>query len=251
MCRFLSDPTKKPLVLSVCGNFGLFAGISGMEPEIMSGGAGSSAFNAFLEVLASQDWEAILTELLRYTMSLMKNREWLSVWGGHLPGAREARDIVMSTVEDIIEQKRRIPNDIPLLAFLKNVIRSKVSHLVNSLENRRTTRLAPSPGEGQEFENIHEPKGNDPLPDCEAISKETETKNAHLLDLLIEFLSDDSELQKVIECNLDGIFKREEIASRLAKPVKEITNIKKRLDRRLAAFREKYADQNPFLEGKK
>jgi len=216
----------------------------------MTGGAGFSASSAFLEVLASQDWEAILKELLRYTMSLMKNREWLSVWSGHLPGAREAHDIVMSAVEDVIEQKRRLPGDVPIVAFLKNVIRSKVSHLANSLENRRTTRLDPLPQEDHEAGEIHEPKGNDPLPDCDAISKETEIQNARLLDLLIEFLSDDPELQKVIECNLDGIFKREQIASRLGKSVNEITNIRKRLDRRLAAFRERYADQNPFLEGK-
>jgi hypothetical protein len=239
------------LILSLHGNFGLFAGISVMEPEILTEGPESSASSKFFEVLASQDWEPILKELLRYTMSLMKNREWLSVWSGHLPGAREAHDIVMSAVEDVIEQKRRIPDAVPILAFLKNVIRSKVSNLVNSLENRQTTRLDPLPAEDHKFENIYEPKGNDPLPDWEAISKETETQNAQLLDLLIEFLSDDPELQKVIECNIDGIFKREQIASRLGKRVNEITNIKKRLDRRLAAFREKYADQNPFLERKK
>ena len=72
-----------------------------------------------------------------------------------------------------------------------------------------------------------------------------------MIDMLIDDLADEPELQKIIECNLDGVFKREEIAERMDKSVSEITNLKKRLDRRLASFRMKVADQNPFVETKK
>ncbi|HMG05239.1 MAG TPA: hypothetical protein VK581_07240, partial [Chthoniobacterales bacterium] len=59
------------------------------------------------------------------------------------------------------------------------------------------------------------------------------------------------DLQKIIECNIDGVFKREEIATRLGKTVSEVTNMGKRLKRRMAAFSVKFADKNPFAEPNK
>jgi hypothetical protein len=94
-------------------------------------------------------------------------------------------------------------------------------------------------------------KPHDPFVETDVVSKETEQINTQLLDLLIEELSDDADLQKIIECNIDGIFKRAEIATRLGKTVSDITNMKKRLDRRLPEFTAKYADRNPYLEERK
>jgi DNA-directed RNA polymerase specialized sigma24 family protein len=215
-----------------------------MEPEMAAGGTTLSASNEMLALLGSQDWEPMLKELLCYAMTRIKDREWLSVWGGQPPGAKEAHDVVMDSVIDVIDGIRRMPEGVPIIAFLKFVVRSKISHLVECLENKRTTRI-PADGDELDFQ------WDGAAPDSETVSDETEKQNSRLLDLLIEDLSDDPDLQKVIECNLDGIFKREEVASRLGRSVAEVTNMKKRLDRRMNGFRAKYADQNPFLEGSK
>lgn len=221
-----------------------------MKSEIVTR-AVPCASREMLALLGSQDWESLLKELLYYAMTRIKNREWLSVWGGQPPGAKEAYDLVMDSVLDVINGVRFVPEGVQIIAFLKNVIRSKISHLVEGSENRRTTRMqAEGDDGGNEIEET-DFQWAGAGPDLETVSEETEKQNARLLDLLIEDLSDDPELQKIIECNLDGIFKRQEIASRLGKTVNEITNISKRLARRLVNFREKYADQNPFLEGLK
>ena len=205
-----------------------------------------------LALLDSQDWDSVLQDLLAFTYSALRDRIWLGVWGGHVPGAREAHDIVMESVTDIIDGTRSADDGVSLIAVLKSVIRSKISGLATSLENLKTSRFDPCPDEGEVDQQIapHRPlehgRGQD-----DVVSKETEQINVQLLDLLIGELSDDPDLQKIIECNIDGVFKREEIATRLGKTVSEITNVGKRLKRRLLAFSVKFADKNPFTEPNK
>jgi RNA polymerase sigma factor (sigma-70 family) len=208
----------------------------------------TSARRAMLERLSSQDWEELIKELMAYTVSRLQNRSWLGVWSGHLPGGAEARDIVMESVSDIISGVRHADPSVELTAFLKQVIRSKISHLVWSAENRRTQRLDPAPAEKELDKEIadHGPDRDETT--TEFVSVETEEINSRLLSLLIDHVSDDPDLQKVLECNLDGVFKREEIAKRMGKSVSEITNVKKRLNRRLETFRKKLAAENPYQD---
>ncbi len=208
----------------------------------------SVAQKQLLELLGSQDWEAVLKDLLDFTMTRILNRSWLAVWGGQPPGAVEARDLVMESVVDIITGGRHAPEEVALVPFLKQVIRSKISHLVHSKENRCTRRLDPCPEDREIDQVLVTMKPSEQLTEINLVSKELEEINAQLLDLLIGELSDEPDLQKIIECNIDGVFKREEVANRLGKTASEITNMKKRLGRRLSAFRTKYADRNPFLE---
>ena len=100
----------------------------------------TSAHKATLEALSSERWEEILKELLAYTLSRLQNRFWLGVWSGHLPGGAEARDIVMESIADVIAGVRHARPEVDLVAFLKQVIRSKINHLAWSAENRRTER---------------------------------------------------------------------------------------------------------------
>src|SRR5258705_9924163 len=72
-----------------------------MESEMAAGGVTLSASNEMLALLGSQDWEPMLKELLCYAMTRIKDREWLSVWGGQPPGAKEAHDVVMDSVIDV------------------------------------------------------------------------------------------------------------------------------------------------------
>jgi hypothetical protein len=205
-----------------------------------------------LALLDSQDWDNVLQDLLAFTYSALRDRIWFGVWGGHAPGARETHDIVMGSVTDIIDGTRSADDGVSLIAVLKSVIRSKISGLATSLENQKTSRFDPCPADSGVDQQIapHRPLEHGRKQD-DVISKETEEINSQLLDLLIGELSDEPDLQKIIECNIDGVFKREEIATRLGKTVSEITNMGKRLKRRLMAFSVKFADKNPFAEPNK
>ena len=223
-----------------------------MDEELVPQTPRTAVRKELLTLLDSQNWESVLADLLAFTFSALRNRIWLGVWGGHVPGACEAHDIVMESVADIIDGIRSADDGVPLVAVLKVVIRSKISGLATSLENRRTSRFDPCPDEGEVDQQIapHRPLEHGREQD-DVVSKETEEINSHLMDLLIDELSDEPDLQKIIECNIDGVFKREEIATRLGKTVSEVTNMRKRLKRRLLAFRAKFTDKNPFTEPKK
>lgn len=211
----------------------------------------TAARKELLSLLGSQDWETVLSDLLAFTITAIRNRVWLGVWGGHVPGALEARDIVMESVVGIIEGVRSADDGVPLVAVLKSVIRSKINHLAEGQENRRTNRFDPSPVNHEVDENIasHQPLQHGTEQD-DVISNETERINSELLDLLIGELSDEPDLQNIVACNIDGVSKREEVATRLGKTVSEITNMTKRLERKLLAFGAKFADRNPFAEQK-
>jgi hypothetical protein len=223
-----------------------------MDEEHVPQASRTQVRKELLALLDSQDWDSVLQDLLAFTYSALRNRIWLGVWGGLVPGARDAHDIVMASVTDIIDGIRSADDRVPLIAVLKSVIRSKISGLAKSLESLKTSRFDPCPDEGEVDQQIapHRPLEHGREQD-DVVSKETEEINSQLLDLLIGELSDEPDLQKIIECNIDGVFKREEIATRLGKTVSEITNIGKRLKRRLMAFSVKFADKNPFTEPNK
>jgi hypothetical protein len=205
------------------------------------------------DVIAAMDaeaWDRLYLDLIKYAMHLMRDNYWAAVWNGRLPGAREANDIVMETVQDVLGGKRTADLDLPLVAVLKMVIKSKVSHLLDGLENRSTVDVVETE---QDVDNRPEDSLSDTQahPDEAAAIKDAEAQNSKLLDLLLEEVSDDDALLKILGCLIDGLSKRDEIAKALAMTPSEVTNHRKRLDRRLVQFREKHAETFPFLKARK
>jgi len=192
-----------------------------------------------LELLESQQWEPVLSDLLKYAVTLITKNTWLSVWNGPLPAGKEAYDIVMEAVDAVIDGDRTADEGVPLIAFLKKVISGKINKLAVSWENRKMYRVA-SPG-GTASEGIDvSGMASDPL-GCSAEDREAEHMNSELVDLLINDLGGDPELQDVIGLNMEGVYKREEIASRMVKSVSDVTNMRKRLARRIEKFRVSHA----------
>jgi len=193
----------------------------------------------------------MLKELVPTTMKMLKNRCWSAVWGGALPGARAAEDIVMESVEDLVDGKRTFQESVPLRAVLIGIIRSKVHHLVNGLENRATRRVESQDAPDGVSVGTFDHDAHDASPDAHLMEKEAESANSRLLGLLVQELADDPPLVQLLECTREGYSKPEEIAELLCVKPSDVTNMKKRLERRLTAFRVKFADQNPFLETRK
>lgn len=67
--------------------------------------------------------------------------------GGAVPGGVEATDLAAQAIVDVIEGTRKWDpvKDPDLLRFLKGVVDSKVSNLVNSAENKASRRVPPEP----------------------------------------------------------------------------------------------------------
>jgi hypothetical protein len=193
-----------------------------------------------LDLLESQQWEAVLLDLLKYAVTLIKTKTWLSVWNGPLPAGKEANDIVMEAVYSVIDGTRRADEGVPLIAFLKQVISGRISKLAESWENRKMNRVAvpgaPASGDVDVASMAHSGSVG-----ASAEQREAEHMNSELVDLLINELGDDPELQDVIGLNMEGVSKRDEIADRMGKSVSDVTNMRKRLERRIEKFRVSHA----------
>jgi len=144
---------------------------------------------------------------------------------------KEAHDIVMRALESILEGTRKPAPNLPLAAVLKMTIKSGVDHLMEGLEtaalrNSMTRKIRRNRGEPY-------PRRGD-APNKIAADNDAEQQNAKLLDLLMDELSDDKALMDLLGCLMDGIEKREEIAKALKITPDEVTNLRKRFDRRFA-----------------
>jgi hypothetical protein len=221
-----------------------------METRNPAVGSHAAEHREVIAAMDAQAWDRLYLDLIKYAMHLMRDNHWAAVWNGRLPGAREAHDIVMETVQDFLDETRNADPALPLVSVLKMVIKSKVSHLLDGLENRTTVEIVETEEEADSRPEDFFPD-TQARPDEVAATKDAEAQNSKLLDLLLDELSDDDALFNILGCLIDGLSKRDEIAKALAMTPREVTNHGKRLDRRLAQFREKHAETFPFLKARR
>ena len=162
----------------------------------------------------SQPWEELYEMLTAFAKKLLTLHSWRSVRGGPVPGGLEAQDFAIAAIEDVYSGKRkwdreRYPS---LAAHLRWVVRSKVSNAVMGAENRAELRQPDAADQGREAEDETFFWG------------------------FLEELSDEPQMQAVLECLHDGIDERTDIAEKLQVAPEEITNLRKRLKRRTEAY---------------
>src|SRR6185503_10880340 len=80
-----------------------------------------------------------------------------------------------------------------------------------------------------------------PTPSENCVAAEVEQARENLLFHFIDFVSDDPQLQKVLELLFDGICKPAEQAKRIGISEKEMYVITKRLSRQIEKFKQKNA----------
>src|SRR5215216_2820742 len=96
-----------------------------------------------LGALLETDWEETTPRLVLYAQRRIERLIWLGECGGSPPKAMQAEDIVQQAVHDVCIGKRKWNNNKPFIHFLmKDVISSIISNLVESSENKQTTRIA-------------------------------------------------------------------------------------------------------------
>lgn len=192
--------------------------------------------------------EEFMERLLSFTLRRKRAHYWRGIWDGHLPGGKEAMDIVQEVIADVLTGSRAWdPATHPdLLHFLRSVVNSKISHMEEGAENRRV-ELAPLVNRDDEsdyFDTLEDRNVGNAR--TEVQEKEDEENNSELILTFHEFLADEPLLQGIVGCMIDGVTKRAEIAARLQRNEQDITNANKRLERRCKEFRDAYADKNPF-----
>jgi len=141
-------------------------------------------------------------------------RVWRGVVGDFVPGGMEAADFAATAINDVYTGVREWnPATCPdLLQYLFGVVRSKISNACTATENTRERREAP------EFNPFTVDKDDD-----------------FLYGFLTEIVNE-PELMKVVELMMDGYETRTEIAARMGLEPMDVTNLQKKLQRRLRDF---------------
>jgi DNA-directed RNA polymerase specialized sigma24 family protein len=206
--------------------------------------------------LEEANWREITPKLAKYALYKVK---WL----------REARDIpdygyISDIVDEVVSSSiQKVfdgtvlwdPATKPDLAiFMISVVKSTISHLYDKKEHKTTSRFpsvqaanAANPVEVEELLDIassNEDHANHlPVsptkPDEVLIAKQNmERENAILEELLLE-CDGDTELEDILLCIMSGFSKRRDIAKQMGVDESQVTNIKKRLIRKLHKFLQK------------
>jgi len=202
-----------------------------------------------------QPWDEIIPRLMNYALSKARRRYWQGIFGGWMPGGLEANDIAMQAIEKIFSGERRWdsqkePN---LFKVLTSIADSIVSHLAHGWENNRVrSGSALSANTGDDGDGAHQTANYpDPIdsPSAAAIQQEREKESREFLSQLHEFLGDERDLQKAVDCIWDGTAKRADIAAHIGISAKAMTNVRKKLQVRLKQFLTRRNQTRPFLKG--
>lgn len=197
-----------------------------------------------LDLIEQHPWDETIPRLVLHASRKMKKLFWQGIFGGPAPRGQEAKDLVMDCIITVIEGERSWdPAGYPdLYLFLKSVLDSKINHLAEGWENRHFfSEAALSGREGESGERpafLNTIACQNPGPEALLLLKEREQLGERFIWAFYEELNECPMLQKMLECVLEGCFKRAEIAERMGVPVKEFDNLKKQIRRRLKSFQE-------------
>jgi DNA-directed RNA polymerase specialized sigma24 family protein len=186
---------------------------------------------AAIQDLSDDDLLKLLKRLTLHADRKLARLRWRGVQGGPPPGGVRAEDIASDAITAVIAGTRGWDqtSQPDLLKYLRSVVDSMISKLVNSLDNRRTRRLGP-PGGSDESSSAYEAGGREPDPAELASSREAaEAFRAPI----VEALKGDDVAYQVFECLEADITKPADIAAYLGLPVAEVNNAQKRLRRKV------------------
>lgn len=187
-----------------------------------------------LDNIGPQQWEEILERLTRHAHYKLLRLVWRGVpfsRGGAPPGGVEAGDLASKAIVDLLDGRRKWDPGVQpdLLTFLKGVVDSKVSHLVESVENVSTARLA----EAQEGGGVRAiGQSSAATAAASELVIDQEALEQCRLRIWREIEGDDLAIQ-ILDCYEAGLMKPAEMAEAIGVDVEEIYNAQKRLRRKV------------------
>ena len=183
--------------------------------------------------LSREDQERIIFELTRYAAMVARIKAW---WlpGRILPEGHDCDDLAYEALNLVLRGRRRWdPEAQPdFLAYLKSVVDSLLSHLLDSEERKRVVHL--SPGSDDDEDPLDAIPAPGPAPDAQVILAEEARADAEVRDAMLESLKDDEEQLVFLEL-ADGK-KPAQIAESLGIPVQRVYQVKRNILRRLSAL---------------
>lgn len=180
--------------------------------------------------LSDAEWEELVGKLTLHAHCKLVKLYWRGVpyaKGGAVPGAPCAQDLAAEAIEAFLGGTRRWDktNYPDLLQFLLSVVDSKISHLAESVENRKTRRIDTAK---KDNEPAYKLRDKSKRPDEIVIDEEVRLRTR---EAVLAELGDDELAKSLFECIEAEIMKPAEIAEYLGLDVSDVNNTQKRLRR--------------------
>jgi hypothetical protein len=181
-----------------------------------------------LGTLNSQDWDKIIDELTLHAIFKVKKSFWRS-GTRDLPKGEQIEDIVYNAIDMVYSGERKWDpgRNTDILQYLKGVVDSQVSHLLESAEHLSREYLNELQGGKENPIELAVDPAQDPL---------SEVIASQMKDYLWECAKGDEEMELVLCCIDEGISNRSEISDTLEMPLNTVDNALKRIRRKLRKF---------------
>ncbi len=208
-----------------------------------------------IQQLKQQPWEDIILKLDAYALSKARRKYWPSGSkdGQTLLGGCSPQDIAREAVRRVFEGNRKWnpEKDPNILKYLKGVIDSILSSMVESAENKEVRVLTSY--EETDPVDADNNVGRSPAVEAGGLHRgflsprETAQKN-ELLDRVLAAVDGDEGLQLLVLCLDEDYGSRADMAEKLGVSASEVTNMRKKLVRALdksmiAGFRDEGGSQ--------
>lgn len=190
--------------------------------------------------LTDAEWEDLLKRLTLYAVYKTRKLRWRGLPGsdnqsmpeGHGPDSL-ASEAIVSVLND--ERACTATTKDELLDFLKGVVDSKVNHLAESAENKKSRALPSEDGHKGGTPEVWHPRTK-PRDAPAALAADPEAAKA-FREKALKALSGEPQLTELFECLAAGFSGRKEIAELMNVTEDDVTNLKKRLARKLEPLR--------------
>lgn len=198
-----------------------------------------------LDRLEAADWKDISLRLAHFAVWRASLYKWNSGDTGLLPRGKTPEDVACEAIEKVWNGTRNWDPEIypDLLKHLMKIVESDISHLFKSADHRKRARAALSrkTPEGEEDpdpdQSFLENAAIDlSTPEALLVSDEEEQLRERIRNDFYSLVEGDDDLESVLLCFEEGIFKPEAIAVETGLDKKKVYNLKKKLLRRAAKF---------------
>jgi hypothetical protein len=210
-----------------------------------------------IERMSREEYDRLVLHLGRYAMQVSHIYKWRTGNSYDLPGGHTVESIVVLAIEKAWLGERHWDREKQpdFKKYLMDVIDSLLYHLATGKDNEMLT-AEPEPGtkDEQDWHTGSPERRSDvdwlvrrtATPEEELLEQEAaereERQRDHAIDMLMEEARGDEELTYVIQAKLDGFDKAGEIAEETGIEVRDVYNIMKRLNRKIAMVRRRLKD---------
>ena len=186
--------------------------------------------------LTEEEWIRTLNRMTIYAQRKFAKLGWLHNGKYESPRGHKPEEIAVDAITRVIDGPRnynaqKCPD---FHQYLRGVVRSIISHIVDSPDFRKRRSIPSTTNEGETKEVERGSREFDPLQLC--IEKEELVINEKIIQkiesILEENFSEDEIVIGIYDCYKAGIYKRSELAEYLEVDIKEIDSAKKRLRRK-------------------